>query len=102
MAGDFIMDDLPQFFNSNELADLVTYTPVGGTESDQFPANFDEGYIDIDPETGDDNSVNPTISCQSEYVPSLSHKGVFKIDSVSYTVHTFYIMKGVAYIELHK
>jgi len=102
MSGSFIIDDLGAFYNEDEFADSATYATVGGVASGSFPVIFDEGYIDIDPETGDDVSVNPSLRCKESDVSNLTHKGVFTIDSVDYTVHRFNTIKGEHIVELHK
>ena len=102
MSGDFLTDDLSTFFSEDEFAVSATHTPYGGSESDPFSIIFDPGYITIDPETGDDVTVNPSATCAEADVSGIGHKSVFTINSVNYVVHIFNAENGVLSIEFHK
>jgi hypothetical protein len=101
MPGDFLTDDLDEFFDDAEFSTPATYTPVGGSAS-SISIIFDEGYLTINPDTGETEIVPPTAIAKSSVVPGVSHKATLTIASVAYEVTVFQTVKGITTMELKR
>jgi hypothetical protein len=85
MPGNFLTDDLSTFFNTSDFATAATYTPAGG---DPVSINviFDDSKIDIDPITGQNINLDPTVLCKKSDVSTIKPNDAFTIGSVSFKV----------------
>lgn len=100
MAGSFILNDLDGFLNENEFADSVIWTPNGGAAQDPISGIFNEGYISVDPETGEDFSINPSVTCKASEVLGIAHKDILMVNSVDYVVLRSEVSQGLCIIEV--
>jgi len=100
MPGDFLDDDIDTMINTSEFAYSAVYTPDGGSPT-AIDVIYDPNEVQIDPYTGAQAVIPPSITAKTTDVTGIRHKDVFVVDSVTYEVTKHVDNKGVTFITLN-